>query len=66
VGLGDLLPEGGIGGERGAGERGGRDQMKIPPLIHCPYCEPGPYSYAGKVIAVVCRSCREAIAKAER
>ena len=29
----------------------------IPPLYVCPDCEPGPYMYAGKVIAKVCSHC---------
>lgn len=29
----------------------------IPPLYVCPDCEPGPYMYAGKIVAKVCSRC---------
>lgn len=34
--------------------------MYIPPLYVCPDCEPGPYMYAGKIIAKMCSVCAEA------
>lgn len=34
--------------------------MPIRPLYVCPDCEPGPYMYAGKIIAKVCSACAAA------
>lgn len=34
--------------------------MPVPPLYVCPDCEPGPYFYAGKIIAKRCSSCENA------
>jgi aerobic-type carbon monoxide dehydrogenase small subunit (CoxS/CutS family) len=31
---------------------------RIPPMIVCPYCQPGTISYAGVVISRVCSQCR--------
>jgi hypothetical protein len=31
---------------------------RIPPLVVCPYCQPGPISYAGVVVSRVCGPCR--------
>lgn len=30
-----------------------------PVVIVCPLCQPGPYSYAGTILARVCKACRE-------
>ncbi len=37
--------------------------MRTPPMIVCPYCGPENIMYAGKVLSIVCRMCRDAIAK---
>lgn len=39
--------------------------MPIPPLYVCPDCEPGPYFYAGKIIAKLCSACSDARRNAE-
>ena len=35
----------------------------IPPIIVCPYCEPGTISYAGRVITRICEGCEKLLKK---
>lgn len=40
--------------------------MPTPPLYVCPDCEPGPYAYAGEIIAKLCSVCAAARADGVR
>ena len=35
---------------------------RIPPMIVCPYCQPGTILYAGVVISRVCAACKKLLA----
>ena len=35
---------------------------RIPPMVVCPYCQPGTISYAGVVILRVCAECKKLLA----
>lgn len=40
--------------------------MRIPPMIVCPYCGPENVMYAGRVVSIVCKACRELLAAARK
>ena len=41
-----------------------KTEHRVPPMIRCPYCQPGIVSYAGRVISRVCPDCRQELAEA--